>query len=410
MAAKDMEKQLATQPTEVKYCTKCVVSNQRPRIQFDDDGVCSACRFGEYQKTVDWHARMRELGELCDKHRSKDGLYDVVVPTSGGKDSGFVATYLRDECGMHPLCATFSPFIRTAIGQSNFDRFIQAGFPVIEGHPDGRLHRKLTRLYFEEHGDAWGPFALGQMIWPHQLAAMYEIPLVFYGENGEAAYSGDPKVWAMSGMPSNLWAEQYWKGATLTDMLARFADEKPYLSREDLNAASLDAYEMPPNGWTGVEMHWLSYYHPWVPEENYYWSQDRSGFQANPERSEGTWTKYASLDDKLDGFHYYLAFIKFGIGRATSDAAHEVRDGHIDRDEAISLVRRYDGEFPKRYFRDFLDYLGIDAADFWETVDRWRPPHLWEKQGKRWALKHQIGSMKTRLDGPWNFYEQGIKS
>ena len=63
--------------------------------------------------------------------------------------------------------------------------------------------------------------------------------------------------------------------------------------------------------------------------------------------TEGTYSKYASLDDKLDGFHYYLAYIKFGIGRATADAAHEVRDGHIDRDEAVALVKKFDGEFPK---------------------------------------------------------------
>ena len=33
------------------------------------------------------------------------------------------------------------------------------------------------------------------------------------------------------------------------------------------------------------------------------------------ERNEGTFSKYASLDDQFDGFHFYLAFIKFGIGR-----------------------------------------------------------------------------------------------
>ena len=53
----------------------------------------------------------------------------------------------------------------------------------------------------------------------------------------------------------------------------------------------------------------------------------------NPYRTEGTYSKYASLDDKLDGFHYYLMFIKFGIGRATSDSAHEVRDKKISREE-----------------------------------------------------------------------------
>ena len=63
----------------------------------------------------------------------------------------------------------------------------------------------------------------------------------------------------------------------------------------------------------------------------FYYAQKYCNFNVNPERNEGTFSKYASLDDKLDGFHYYLSFIKFGIGRATSDSAHEVRDKKISR-------------------------------------------------------------------------------
>ena len=57
--------------------------------------------------------------------------------------------------------------------------------------------------------------------------------------------------------------------------------------------------------------------------------------------------------------YIYMAFIKFGIGRTTSDAAHEIRDGHITRDEGKSLVKRYDGEFPAKHFNDFLDYIEV---------------------------------------------------
>ena len=56
------------------------------------------------------------------------------------------------------------------------------------------------------------------------------------------------------------------------------------------------------------------------------------------------------MDDKLAGYHNYFAWLKFGHGRATSDAAHEVRDGHITREEAVALVKKYDGELPKKHF------------------------------------------------------------
>ena len=68
-------------PSEVKFCKRCVVSNQRPRIIFDDKGVCSACRFAEHKKNViNWTKRESELAKLCNKHRSEDGSYDVIVP------------------------------------------------------------------------------------------------------------------------------------------------------------------------------------------------------------------------------------------------------------------------------------------------------------------------------------------
>jgi hypothetical protein len=271
------------------------------------------------------------------------------------------------------------------------------------------------------------------MVWPHDVASLYNIGLVFYGENGQAAYSGDPKVWDLRGMPTDLWAEQYHKGATIDQMVEFGLENSHYLKASDFVDQDLDFYRVPEGGWkfvsiqplpqasveavlahawltegerraphpAPIEMHWMSYYLQWTPQENFYHAVEHTGFTANPERSEGTYSKYAALDDKTDGFHFYMAFIKFGIGRATSDAAHEVRDRHITREEGIALVHRYDGEFPARYFAEFRDYLGISEGHFWEVVDVWRPPHLWVKEGERWLLKHQIGRDEP-VDGPWN--------
>ena len=141
----------------------------------------------------------------------------------------------------------------------------------------------------------------------------------------------------------------------------------------------------------GIQMHWLSYYKKWIPQENYYYAAKKTGFRPNPEgRSEGTYSKYASLDDKTDGFHFYMSYIKFGLGRATSDAAHEIRDGHLSRNEGASLVRRYDGEFPQKHFKEFLEYLGIAENKFWQIVNSYRPKHIWGQKNGKWYLKHQI--------------------
>ena len=85
-----------------------------------------------------------------------------------------------------------------------------------------------------------------------------------------------------------------------------------------------------------------------------------------------------------------MRYIKFGLGRCVEDASHEIRDGHLTREEAISLAEKYEGEFPKKYYNEFLKYLNITDAKFWEIVDSWRPPHLWEKKGNYWRLKNSL--------------------
>ena len=71
-------------------------------------------------------------------------------------------------------------------------------------------------------------------------------------------------------------------------------------------------------------------------------------------------------------------------------AAHEIRDGHLTRKEGVALMKRYEGEFPERYFEEFLKYLDISEDHFWDVVDSWRLPHLWHKVDSAWVLKYPI--------------------
>ena len=129
----------------------------------------------------------------------------------------------------------------------------------------------------------------------------------------------------------------------------------------------------------GIEVHYLGYYLNWDPQECYYYAVENTGFKANNERTTGTYSKYSSIDDKIDMFHYYTTLIKFGIGRAIYDASQEVRNGKITRDEAVHLVEKYDREFPTKFFGDFLEYTGISEIEFYETVDKFRESSLMEE-------------------------------
>ncbi len=375
--------QMYNLPEEVKYCKKCTMSNQRPRITFDEEGVCSACRFNELKRKTDWNKREQELKELCDRFRSKDGSWDVIVPCSGGKDGGYVAHQLKYKYGMHPLTVTWSPLVPTEIGRKNLDAFIDVGgFDNILGRPNGTVNRKLTKLALEYLGDPFQPFIFGQYNFPLQMAVRYGISLIMYGENGEVEYGGDMKNayrptreitdsdrHYFSGMGPEVWTKY---GLTEEDLL-------PYMAPkfEDIKK-------------NNTEIHFFSYYKYWDPHENYRYCEENTGFLCNDERSEGTYSNHASLDDQLDGFHYYLSYIKFGIGRATSDASHEIRDGRISREEGIELIKKYDGEFPRKYYDVFLKYCDITEEQCREFIDSWRSDHIWKRTEHGWELKNPI--------------------
>lgn len=375
--------QLYNLPTEVKFCRLCTMSNQRPRITFDEQDVCSACNFGITKRTViDWKKREKELEDLCNQHRKNTGEYDVIVPCSGGKDGSFVAHLLKFKYGMNPLAVTWAPLKASKIGRINLDAFISAGFNHILGTPNPLVTRKLTNLSFKHLGDPFQPFIYGQANFPLHMAVKHKVQLIMYGENGEVEYGGDMKN-AMrptrdiedqdshyfSGLPPEFWVE---KGIHISDLFP-FRAPKYEEIREN-----------------NTEIHFLSHYKFWDPQENYYYCHENTGFTANTERSEGTYSKYASLDDEIDGFHYYLSYIKFGIGRATSDTAHEIRDGKITREEGIALVKRFDHERPKKYYKEFLEYCSITNEEVEEIIDSWRSEHLWLKDGNEWKLRHTV--------------------
>ena len=192
MKQSNLEKQIHQIPKEVKWCKKCVISNQRPRIIFDENGICSGCKNNENKKLIDWTKREKELIELLDKHRSKNGDFDVIVPSSGGKDSGYVAHQLKHKYNMNPLTVTWSPLAYTNIGMQNLQSKIDSGFNNILYRPNVSFQKKLARLCLEELGDAFHVFVMGQVSFPFHIALKMGIKLVFYGENGELEYASDP--------------------------------------------------------------------------------------------------------------------------------------------------------------------------------------------------------------------------
>ena len=174
----------------VNFCKTCLMPSSRPRIRFNDQGICNACITAANKVSIDWSERKKMLLELIDKHRNPNALYDCVVPWSGGKDSSSVALKLKYELGLNPLLVTFSPIIPNDVGNHNREALLQAGFDSIFVRPNQKVSRHLARRFFVERGNPKIHWDAGINAIPMQIAVKFNIPLVFYAEHGESEYGG----------------------------------------------------------------------------------------------------------------------------------------------------------------------------------------------------------------------------
>lgn len=369
---------------EVKYCSKCLMPTTRPRIVFDEKGVCNACRHAERKyEGIDWAARKGEFMELLDSHRSKDGSWDCIVPWSGGKDSSSIAYRLKYEFNMNPLLVTFSPMMPNEVGNHNREALVQAGFDHLFFRPNQKVHRALAKRFFIERGNQKVAWDAGVNTIPVQVAVRFKVPLLFYAEHGETEYGG--KVLRPDSSKLRDFTEviehqvgddpRNWADGKITEN-----DLQPYLypELEEISRLKVTAY-------------YFAYFFKWSMFDNYHYMKEKIDFHTHPRgRTTGTFTDFDSLDDKMDPLYYYMQFIKFGFGRAIRDASRMIQNGHLSREEGLRLAQKYDDEFPSEHFAEVLDYLDLSEPEFHLIVDKHRNPEIWQKDEGRWSLRYPL--------------------
>jgi len=401
-------------PKDVKFCKKCNMSNQQPMssneykhsdisgketMSFNSDGVCYACDFNEFKEngTIDWDSREQELIELCDKYRKTDGSYDCIVGGSGGKDSAFQSHILKYKYNMNPLTVTWAPHLYTDIGWKNHQSWVhEGGFDNFLFTPNGKIHRELTRQATLNLLHPFQPFILGQKTFVAKMAQRFNIPLIFYGESpAEYGEKMDVDTKKYSNIGEEVKNEGYsldpLNGIDERDVLLGGKKVGDYLE-DGVPLVELKNYmPLASNSLKEkkIDFFYLGYFLRWVPQEAYYYAVENTGFKANPVRTEGTYSKYNSLDDKIDGMFYYTRYIKFGVGRTMMDSAQEIRNNHITKEEGLALMKRFEGEYPARYEKEFLDYISMSKNEFTDLCDSFRSPHLWKKENGEWKLRVQ---------------------
>jgi len=365
----------------IKYCKRCLMPDTRPRIIFDEHGDCNACTHADSKYAdVDWGKRKKEFCDVIEQNRTSNSPYDCIVPWSGGKDSSSIAYRLKFEYDLNPLLVTFSPLIPNEIGMHNREEMLKLGFDHVFVRPNQAISRLLARRFFIERGNPKVHWDAGVNSVPVQVSIEKGIPLIFYAEHGESEYGG------------RVLNEESKRNRDYTEVIEHQIGDDPLNWVDDsINEKDLSAYQYPELSEVsrrGVKAFYFGYFFRWSMKENYEFIRTKISFQTvNGGRTDGTFTDFDSLDDKIDNVYYYMQFIKFGFGRATRDASRLIQNGQITREEGLRLVRKYDAEFPSMGFEESLDYLNMNLAEFLKIVDLHRNSEIWRYDGG-WHLRY----------------------
>lgn len=368
---------------KIDYCKRCITPNSRPRIVFNDEGVCNACLNADTKKKIDWKSRNQELVDLLERYKSKDGSWDCIVPWSGGKDSSSIAWRLKFQYGMNPLLVTFSPIIPNEVGRYNRESMIKAGFDHLFFRPNQKVHQILAKRFLIERGNPKVAWDSGINTIPVQVAVKYKIKLIFYAEHGESEYGG------------KVLSEESKKIRNFTEIVEHIVGDDPRnWEMEGITLNDLNPYIYPSKEeieQLDVKALYYTYFHKWSMFENYKFIKEKIDFKESDVRTCGTFTNFDSLDDKIDDLYYYFQFIKFGFGRCVRDTSRFIQNDHMTRDEALEICKKYDGEFPNRWLPDVLNYLEMSNSELLKVIDQHRNPEIWNKdKDNNWNLRFPI--------------------
>lgn len=363
----------------------------RPRISFDEKGWCNACQWMEEKKSVDWSPRQTELKTLLMSSKKQPGMFDCIVPVSGGKDGSYVSYTLKHKYNLNVLAVTIRPALSLEIGNKNLDNFINAGYNHIHVSPSKKVMDQLNKQGFIETGFPYYGWLVAIKSAVMQMALKFNIPLVFYGEDGEVEYGGSTESKNRPFYDVEYIKRVYFEGGH--DIVLQ-----KILKHTDIKEEELSFFKFPSNEEISKSnlkfTHW-SYFESWDSYRNYIVAKEHCGLIEKSEGSHDTFTNFAQNDQALYALHAYLMYLKFGFGRATQDAGIEIRRGSMTRDQALNLVKMYDNAYPSHLINTYLEYYKMTKSEFDGVLDKFANKDLFEKNKGYWEPKFVVGEKFT---------------
>jgi N-acetyl sugar amidotransferase len=373
----------------VVYCKKCCEPSSRPDSQFTEDGICLPCAyFAEFGK-IDWESRQNELKEICDWGRANaKGAYDCIIGVSGGKDSHRQAFYVRDELGLKPLLVSvvYPPEQQTERGAVNLANLIEHGFDVHMIGPGPRTSKALMQYSFKKDCNLFKITELALYAAMPREAIAQGIPLMFLGENPALQYGGVNG--SLSGDGNQQRKSHTLAGADIAPLVTDGFDRRNLFWYDYPSEADFDRGRL--------RIVYLGFYmHDFNEIMNTEFAikkglRVREGADADPAET-GALNEAEALDDEFVHVNQFLKCLKFGFGKVTQQVSSRIRLGQFSREEAIEMVRRYDGKCSDRYVEKLCRYLKITEDEFWDLAEAYRNRDLWQLNNHgEWELRYKI--------------------
>lgn len=352
----------------MRICKECIQPDTRPGIYFDEKGVCGACLWEYEKKEIDWDSREIEFKKIIEDTKSKNkSNYDCVIGVSGGKDSTFQAITARDRFGLDCLLVNYQPENITKLGEKNIENLKNQGFDVVTIRPNPKIMKKLIKYDFYQNLNPVKPTEFSLFSSTYIIAEKFNIPLIIQGENPGLVLGT-----SLTGVGTDSNALKANEMETLSSGWEIYS-KIDGVNKNDLFWFHYDRKKLETSGTIGV---WLNYFIKEYSQKNNAEFSKKFGLVGRNENfdpnSIGTYNPYFALDSDLAQVNQLLKFVKFGFGQCMDHVCYDIREGDINRDEAIDLVLKYDGKCSKEYISQFCNYINITIEEFWTTVEKFR--------------------------------------
>jgi glucosamine--fructose-6-phosphate aminotransferase (isomerizing) len=365
----EIEKELLLYPIEkikkLKRCTKCVLPETFPYINFDNDGICNYClnyRKKNHPKTID------ELKKLVEPYKSKDGSPDVLIPLSGGRDSTYVLHIVKKELGLNPIALTYDWGMVTDLARRNIAGICgKLGVENIIVAAD--VHWKRENI--KKNIEAW-----------LKKPDLGMIPIFMAGDKYFFYYAN--KIKKQNNIKLNIWGVNHLEN---TDFKTGFAGLAPKFDKKRIYSLSIKN-QAKLFGFVGKNLIKSPGYinqsvfdslgsfavRYLAPKKDYFHMFDFMFW--NEKEIESTIINEYKWETALDtnstwrigdgtaSFYNYIYTLIVGFSENDTFRSNQIREGIISREEALSFV--YDENKPR--YNSIKWYLEIIGLNYLETI------------------------------------------